>query len=175
MCDLFSEKKLGDKTTSFSTKSKSLKGKTEILFNILKGTRFVCKDLGLKFLWTKSTKYMPATFIKVIKAWLSNRKSCISFPQGLSEFFDISNGVPQGDSLSGFIFILCLEMLNIKFHASNISQPNIKLPFEISPLACEFFADDSNFFVDYNPKHLFSLKLLLNDFYTATGLALNIA
>ena len=48
MCDLFSEKKLGDKTTSFSTKSKSLKGKTEILFNILKGTRFVCKDIRVK-------------------------------------------------------------------------------------------------------------------------------
>ena len=132
-------------------------------------------SLSHKFI-IETLKYFkfPVTFINVIKTWLSNRKSCIIFPQGQSDFFDILNGVPQGDSLSGFIFILCLEMLNIKFHYSNIPKPNIKLPYDISPLACEFFADDSSFFIDFNPQHLHTLKSLLNEFYSVSGLALNL-
>ena len=116
----------------------------------------------------------PISFINVVKTWLSHRKSCISLPHGLSEFFLIANGVPQGDSLSGYIFILCLEILNLKFRNSNIPQPNVKLPLNTPSLPAEFFADDSNFFVEFDPRHLRSLKRILNEFYLCSGLSLNV-
>ena len=116
----------------------------------------------------------PPTFIGVVKAWLSNRKTCILFPQGQSDFFLISNGVPQGDSLSAYIFILCLEILNLKFNHSSIPRPNIKLPLDTPSLLSEMFADDAYFFIKFNPQNLAVFKSIMNDFYLCSGLALNI-
>ena len=56
----------------------------------------------------------PEFFILTITKWLENRNICILSELGQSKFFKSAVGVPQGDALSGFLFILALEIVFIR-------------------------------------------------------------
>ena len=67
----------------------------------------------------------PEKFIKTIEIWLSNRKAAVILGHNkLSKFFPIHCGIPQGDPISGYIFIICIEILIIKLN----SFPELKTP-----------------------------------------------
>ena len=65
-------------------------------------------------------------FIKWIKLFYSNARSCVTNNGFLSRFFPIQRGVRQGCPLSPYLFILCIELLTNQIrYNKNISGINI--------------------------------------------------
>ena len=60
----------------------------------------------------KTFNYGP-NFIAGIKLLLSNRKSAVNVGGHLTKNFPLERGVPQGDPISAYLFILAIELLNI--------------------------------------------------------------
>ena len=98
-------------------------------------------------------------FIKWIRTLLFNVSSCV-MNNGFSKgYFSIERGTRQGDPLSAYIFILCLEILFIQIR-SNSSVKGFK--FNNIEIKLTAFADDTTFLV----KDVQSLRriLKLSDF-----------
>ena len=49
---------------------------------------------------------MPLELLKIIENWLKGRKAYVAFGEKTSEVFDINIGLPQGSSLSPYLFIV---------------------------------------------------------------------
>ena len=81
-------------------------------------------------------------FVTAISNWLADRKSCISHDSGYTDFFKILTGVPQGDPLSGLIFILAIEILLIKLNNCANLKLDLKLCNNIQIQEIEGYADD---------------------------------
>ena len=71
---------------------------------------------------------IPIDLLKMIENWLKNRKAYVSFGEKTSDVFDINVGLPQGSSLSPYLFIV--------FHSDLINC--------LGAHSCHLFADDLN-------------------------------
>ena len=49
---------------------------------------------------------MPLELLKIIESWLKGRKAYVAFGEKTSEVFHINIGLPQGSSLSPYLFIV---------------------------------------------------------------------
>ena len=82
-------------------------------------------------------------------------------------FFKPARGLCQGDPLSPYLFILCMDVLAQKLHWET-EQPKSDLGIKIAPRAeripCLFFADDSLLFCKASFRAGFKLKRLLDNF-----------
>ncbi|XP_074298419.1 uncharacterized protein LOC141629294 [Silene latifolia] len=89
--------------------------------------------------------------------------------------FRPSCGLRQGDPLSPYLFILCMEVLSYNVeHAHQVGRiRGIKLCRGVSPLTHLFFADDSVFFLQDKGDSARQLKLILDDYCRASGQVLN--
>ena len=65
---------------------------------------------------------IPTELLKIIHSWLINRKAYISFGNGNSEIFKTYVGLPQGSSLSPYIFIIYHSDIlnNVKAFSSHL-------------------------------------------------------
>ncbi|XP_074278453.1 uncharacterized protein LOC141602043 [Silene latifolia] len=85
-------------------------------------------------------------------------------------------GLRQGDPLSPYLFILCMEVLS-----RNIAQANelrlihgIQLVREVRPITHLFFADDSIFFFKDKEDTVAHLVHIINDYCNASGQKINV-
>ena len=93
---------------------------------------------------------------KWVKLCYTDISSCITNYRHSSSYFHIHRGVRQGDSLSPYLFILCLELLSLKIREDNqirgitVDETQIKLIT---------FADDTTAFVrnEKDAKRMFKL------------------
>ena len=109
-------------------------------------------------------------FIKLIKLFYSNARSCVTNNGFLSPFFSIQRGVRQGCPLSPYLFVLCIELLTNQIRKNeNISGINI-CGFELKN-AC--YADDASFILDGSKKSFETLVTILEIFSNISGLKLN--
>ena len=69
---------------------------------------------------------MPLDLLKMIENWLKNRKGYVSFGEKTSDVFHIDIELPQGSSLSPYLFIV--------FHSDLINY--------LGAHSCHLFADD---------------------------------
>ena len=98
-------------------------------------------------------------FLLWIRVILNNGESCIMNNGHSTGYFPIKRGCRQGDPLSAYIFIICVEVLFVQVRDNNeiigitINDHEIKL---------SAFADDANFLVSY----IKSLELV---FYACSG------
>ena len=99
--------------------------------------------------------------------------SCISHESGYTDFFKILTGVPQGDPLSGLIFILAIEILLIKLNNCANLKLDLKLRNNIQIQEIEGYADDLVTFIPTTNDALLDLKHILTDFTKLSGLEFN--
>ncbi|XP_074297766.1 uncharacterized protein LOC141628538 [Silene latifolia] len=84
-------------------------------------------------------------------------------------------GLRQGDPLSRYLFLLCMEVLSINIvHAQEVGVlRGIRICQGVRPLTHLFFADDSIFFIQDRGNAIRSLKRILDKYCAASGQALN--
>lgn len=111
-------------------------------------------------------------FKKLIEVCLTGRLGCIITETGYTPNFEINQGVPQGDRLSPYLFILCLEILLIKISFSNeLSGPDIPgLPKHDK---LEGFADDLTASLAAKSQNIIILNQILTNFRLLSGLKVN--
>jgi len=91
-------------------------------------------------------------------------------------FFTPTRGIRQGDHLSPYLFILCMEVLT-KILRKALRRKKCGIGVKISPRAskipCLFFADDSLLFCRANLESCRQLSSILNNFYQNSGQLIN--
>ena len=88
----------------------------------------------------------------------------------LSESFTLQRGCRQGDPISPYIFILCVEILG-KMIRSDRNLRGIKINNKEFKL-CQY-ADDTQVFLNGSKNSLHQLMLILKKFYNMSGLKIN--
>ena len=115
----------------------------------------------------------PNSFINIIKKWLKNRNSCILVDGKPSRCFQVVRGIPQGDSVSGYIFIICMEILMLILKNLNQTKPNILLPGGTPPLGADCFADDVLTILRGDGQSILCFKNAISLFSRCSGLEIN--
>ena len=128
---------------------------------------------------TVSWKFIDKTldyfnFGPSIKKWKkifqTAAQSCILQNGYLSESFMLQRGCRQGDPISPYIFILCVEILG-KMIRDDKNLLGIKINNKDFKL-CQY-ADDTQVFLDGSEKSLHHLMSILQRFYYMSGLKIN--
>ena len=71
---------------------------------------------------------IPTETVKAISMLYQNTRSMVRSPDGDTDFFDISAGVLQGDTLAPYIFIICLDYI-----LRRSIDENVDLGFTLEP------------------------------------------
>lgn len=93
----------------------------------------------------------------------------------LGEVFFPSRGIRQGDCLSPYIFILCMEVLSqllLKGESDNLIQ-GFKIRNNSPSISHLFFADDCMLFSKASITYARHLMMIINKFVKASGQAIN--
>ena len=107
---------------------------------------------------------------KWIKLFQTGAQSCILQNGNLSESFNLQRGCRQGDPISPYIFILCVEILG-KIIIDDKTLQGIKINSKEFQL-CQY-ADDTQVFLDGSEKSLHHIMSILKRFYNMSGLKVN--
>ncbi|GKA61859.1 RNA-directed DNA polymerase, eukaryota, partial [Tanacetum coccineum] len=122
----------------------------------------------------KSFGFSPI-WCKWIKGCLNNARGSVLVNGSPTSEFQFFKGLKQGDPLSPFLFILVMETLHLSFmricNAGLYKGISISNSLVISHL---FYADDVVFLGEWNDRNVRSLLNVLNCFYLASGLKINI-
>ena len=106
-----------------------------------------------------------------IRTFLSNRESFILLSGHLTEAIKLEQGVPQGDIISPYLFILMVEILLIKITKSKNLEG---VTYVNSESRAEAFADDTTLFMTRKESNLRNATAYINHFHSISGLACNI-
>lgn len=114
---------------------------------------------------------LPSRIISLIMHCISTPSMQILWKGRPTESFCPSRGIRQGDPLSPYIFILCMERLSqaITKEVRNGNWEAIKLGHRGSPISHLFFADDLFLFSGTSQNQLALIKRMLDDFCDASG------
>ena len=97
-------------------------------------------EFYLQLIWKRFGK----DYIQWIRTFLYNGSSCIMNNSLSTGYFSLERRTRQGDPLSPYIFILCLDILFIKIR-SNKAIKGFK--FDKLEVKLTFFADDITFLI----------------------------
>ena len=109
--------------------------------------------------------------IKIFECLCKGREGTILTEEGFTKFFNIACGVAQGDSPSGLIFLIVLEILLIRLAFDpNITRTKFNDNTESNDAA---FADDVSILVECTPTNMTNIKNLLQHYQNLSGLTIN--
>ena len=109
-------------------------------------------------------------FIKWVKLFYNDAKSCVTNNGYLSDFFPVLRGVRQGCPLSTYLFIICIELLSNKITTTEDIKGITYANYEFKK---SLFADDASFILDGSLKSFETLVDILDNFSYISGLKLN--
>ena len=118
---------------------------------------------------------IPESLIFLIQECISSPSMQLLWNGSKSNVFNPSRGIRQGDPLSPFLFVICMEKL-AHLIQSNISSGNwrpIRLNKGGPPLSHLFFADDLIIFAEARLDQVQVIKDCLNAFCDASGQKIN--
>lgn len=107
--------------------------------------------------------------------WINQCMSTVSYSILVNgeprKFFKPSASLRQGDPLSSYLFILCMETLSMKLIAAQISKDiqGIKIASSAPSLTHLFFADDAIFFFKAFPKIIGTSRPFFKTFVQCWG------
>ena len=112
-----------------------------------------------------------SSIISWIKTLIMSAGACVVQNGHKSHFFPVRRGTRQGDPLSGYIYLLCAEILNILVHC-NDEIKGIQINGREYTM-CQF-ADDTEFFLDGTERSLRATLKTLELFKILSGQKMNI-
>ena len=109
--------------------------------------------------------------ISWISTFLKNRNAQILLGGHLTECINLEQGVPQGDIISPYLFIIMVEILLIKI----TSTKNITgITYATNESRAETFADDTTLFMERTEENLRNATKYIQHFHKISGLACNL-
>jgi hypothetical protein len=109
--------------------------------------------------------------IKWIKLFFNNRDAQILMGGHMSDKITLSQGVPQGDVISPYIFIIMVEILLIKINFTK----NLKgITYASTESRSETFADDTTIFLERSAQNLRNATKYITCFHKISGLSCNL-
>ena len=115
--------------------------------------------------------------------WIQWIKECIStvsysviINNKPSGFFKPTRGLRQGDPLSPYLFILCMDVLAKRLHEQSLTAKSgigIKIAPTAPRIPCLLFADDSLIFCKASSQTCHKLKEVLDTFCAQSGQLIN--
>ena len=109
--------------------------------------------------------------IKWITLFFTNREAQILMGGHMSETIKLEQGVPQGDVISPYIFIMMVEILLLKI---NYTKNITGITYAHTESRSETFADDTTIFLERNEANLRNTTKYIKQFHTISGLACNL-
>jgi ribonuclease HI/exonuclease III len=123
------------------------------------------------YLWEiLKTMNLPNRFINTIRELYKGAKTQVMINGFLSETYDVTRGVRQGDPLSCLLFNLAIEPLAIMIRNSQLE--GLKIPRLQEKLKALLFADDTTVFLS-NKDSLTTLMEILDKWCKAAGAKFN--
>lgn len=113
----------------------------------------------------------PSDLIQLIMSCVSSTPSSILFSGGALDPFYPSRGIRQGDSLSPYLFILCMEVLGrvIKEKSANGEWSPVKASKSRLAFTHLFFADDLLIFAKADASNCNSVRDAFDEFCIRSG------
>ena len=111
------------------------------------------------------------SFIKWINVILNDLSSCINHCGNISDRFKVERSCRQGDPISPYLFIICVEILALKIR----KDKNVK-GFKLGDYEqkLDFYADDLTAYLDGSKESLINIIEDLNQFKLLSGLKINL-
>ena len=117
-------------------------------------------SLEHNFIFSTLTKFgFGQEFIQWVRTFLRNGSSCVMNNGVSTGYFNLERGARQGDPLSPYLFILCLETLFIQIRNDNSIRG---FKFRKTEIKLTSFADDVTFLVKDTQSLRKILKLIKN-------------
>lgn len=113
----------------------------------------------------------PTLYLSWIQECISSPSYSIKINGSLDMFFAGRKGIRQGDPLSPYIFVICMEvlsnMLDKAFSSGDISYHPLCKKIGLTHLC---FADDLIIFSEASVQSLSRISSILSEFYSLSGL-----
>ena len=121
--------------------------------------------------------HLPNMFIELIKWCISSPSMQILWNGSKSEQFNPTRGLRQGDPISPYLFVICMEKLAhlIQEQMNNGSWKPIRLNSNGPPISHLFFADDLVIFAEASLNQVRIIKKCMTAFCSASGQRVNAA
>ncbi len=115
--------------------------------------------------------HFPSHLISLIMDCVSSSTISILFNGGRMDEFSPSRGIRQGDPLSPYLFILCMEYLSLRIFEAcqNKNWKSIKASRSGPSFSHLFFADDLLLFADASETCCRTIIAVLDDFCSCSG------
>ena len=118
---------------------------------------------------------IPATWIHIIMECVSTVTYSVLVNREPTGMITPTAGLRQGDPLSPYIFILCMEVLSRKIsqHQNQGLIKGLKIHRRAPEIAHLLFADDALFFLKGNLDNVWNLQKILSTFCAMSGEIIN--
>ena len=119
----------------------------------------------------------PANIINLIMSCISNTSTVVLFNGNKLDSFQPIRGIKQGDPISPYIFLFCIEFLGAQINSmcENKRWDTIKASKNGPSFSHVFFADDFMLFAKANTKNSEAIMEVLDNFCTLAGQKVNLA